>query len=472
MKEDVVIGIDLGTGGARVMAVTANGNIAGEARQALVRPSLNPRFGFEEQDPADWQNAVFGALKRLMIQLNERYRPIAGAVDATSGTIVPVGKDGQPLYAGIMHNDTRAVSQTKWIAQVIGKTMSPTFALPKLLWLRDEEPDIYKRSAKIIHQADWIVGSLTDNYGVSDTFNVLKMGYDLTTDSWPSFMDQDLSISLSLLPEVVRPGSHIGNITADTAIKTGIPEGMPIMAGATDSNAAFFASGAGGEGDWNVTLGTTLAFKGITQDFIDDPLGRVYCHRHPDGMWLPGGASNTGADWIKEKFRGHHEDYPVNAANPPAKSMIYPLVRQGERFPFLHNQAEGFVIGDTGDKTDLFRGHMEGLAYIERWCTEVLEGLGAPIHKMYATGGGAQNRDWLQIRANVLNRPFARAQYAESAKGVAIVAASSTFYSSVSEACRHMVTLDLEIQPKRDLVEQYQKIYTRFREEMTERGYC
>jgi len=472
MKEDVVIGIDLGTGGARVMAVTADGSIAGEARQPLARLSLNPRPGFEEQDPADWRSAVFGALKRLMDQLKGHYHPVAAAVDATSGTIVPVGNDGQPLYAGIMHNDTRGVSQTEWIAQVIGKKMSPTFALPKLLWLRDEEPGIYKKSAKIIHQADWIVGTLTDNYGVSDTFNVLKMGYDVAADCWPPFLNRDLSISLSLLPEVVHPGSHIGNITTGAAKETGIPAGMPVMAGATDSNAAFFASGAGGGGDWNVTLGTTLAFKGIAQNFIEDPLGRVYCHRHPDGIWLPGGASNTGADWIKEKFDGRHEDYPVNAGDPPAKCMVYPLVRRGERFPFLHNRAEGFVIGDTGDKADLFKGHMEGLAYTERWCVEVLEGLGAPVHKMYATGGGAQNRDWLQIRANVLNRPFARAQDAESAKGVAIIAASATFYSTVAEACRHMVTLDLEIKPKRDLVEQYQKIYGRFREEMTERGYC
>jgi hypothetical protein len=139
---------------------------------------------------------------------------------------------------------------------------------------------------------------------------------------------------------------------------------MPIVAGAIDSNAAFFASGAGGEGDWNVTLGTTLAFKGIAQKSIEDPQGRVYCHRHPDGMWLPGGASNTGADWIKKEFEGRYQDYPVDAGDPPAKALVYPLVRQGERFPFLNNQAAGFVINSTGNKADLSRGLKLGLATV------------------------------------------------------------------------------------------------------------
>jgi sugar (pentulose or hexulose) kinase len=245
------------------------------------------------------------------------------------------------------------------------------------------------------------------------------------------------------------------------------------MAGATDSNAAFFASGAVSEGEWNSTLGTSLAFKGISRSYISDALGRVYCHRHPEHLWLPGSASNTGADCIQTVFGSKCDALEGEvAAHLPSRLLVYPLVRKGERFPFIDHEALGFVIGHPGSELDLLSGYMEGVAYIERWGYEVFESIGASVREtIYATGGGARSDTWLKVRANVLGRKIARARVAQSAMGAAIIAASHTLYNSVSEASKHMVKLDLEIEPESQAVQMYQDLYDRFKGEMSKRGY-
>ena len=265
----------------------------------------------------------------------------------------------------------------------------------------------------------------------------------------------------------------IGAVSEKAARETGIPKGTPVVAGATDSNAAFFASGAAREGEWNSTLGTSLAFKGISRSYINDTLGRVYCHRHPERLWLPGGASNTGADCMRVMFGNEYESLNDTVAGHfPSRLIVYPLVRKGERFPFIDEDAGGFIVGDPTDKMELFAAYMEGVAYVERWGYELFESLGAPVGEtVYATGGGSRSETWLAVRANVLNRVVARAEVAESAMGAAIIAASRTMYTSLPEACANMVKLALKIEPQPEAAMRYDALYTLFREETSRRGY-
>lgn len=469
----VVIGIDLGTGGARVVASDRDGNITASGEQPLAEPSPARPAGYCEQDTSDWWYATATALGQVASGLAGDSRPLAIAVDSTSGTIVPVDENGNALAPAIMHNDTRASRQADEVAAAAGHPVSATFALPKALWIKQETPDVFRRTTRFVHETDFVVGKLTGTFDVSDTFNVLKMGYDLNEDKWPEFIETKLGIPLKMLPEVVEPGEVIGRVSGEASEETGIPKGTPVVAGATDSNAAFFASGATCEGEWNSTLGTSLAFKGISRSYITDTLGRVYCHRHPERLWLPGSASNTGADCMRVMFGNEYESLNETVVGHfPSRLIVYPLVRKGERFPFIDEDAGGFIVGDPTDRLNLFAAYMEGVAYVERWGYELFESLGAPVgDTVYATGGGARSDVWLGVRANVLNRVIARSAVAESAMGAAIIAASRTMYASLSEASRNMVKLDLKIEPEPHTARRYDELYARFRQETSKRGY-
>jgi len=470
---EVVIGVDLGTGGARVVASDRNGNITASAEQELAEPSPVRRAGYCEQETSDWWGATATALRKLVSGLGGDCRPLAVAVASTSGTIVPVDANGNALAPAIMHNDTRASRQAHEVAAAAGHPFSATFALPKALWIKQETPEVFRRASRLVHEADFVVGKLTGTFGVSDTFNVLKMGYDLKEDKWPEFIETKLGIPLRMLPKVVESGEVIGTVSVEVSEETGISKATPVVAGATDSSAAFFASGATLEGEWSSTLGTSLAFKGISKSYVTDPLGRVYCHRHPEHLWLPGSASNTGADCMRVMFGNEYESLNnMVGGHFPSRLLVYPLVRKGERFPFIDEDAGGFIVGDPTNKLHLFAAYMEGVAYVERWGYELFESLGAPVGEtVYATGGGSRSDTWLRVRANVLNRVMARAAVAESAMGAAIIAASRTVYSSLSEASSNMVKLDLKIEPEPQTARGYDELYSRFREETSKRGY-
>src|SRR5215211_4015925 len=193
----------------------------------------------------------------------------------------------------------------------------------------------------------------------------------------------------------------------------------------TDSCAAQIAAGALEEGRWNSVLGTTLALKGVTRELLRDPSGTVYCHRHPDHGWLPGGASSTGAGIISDMFpdRDLEELNEKAERRGPSTTVIYPLASKGERFPFANPDARSFWIGEPKDEADRFRAVLEGVAFVERLCFAYLESLGASVSgPVSATGGGAKSRFWSHLRADVLAIPVVVPHLTEASEGMAILA--------------------------------------------------
>jgi sugar (pentulose or hexulose) kinase len=234
------------------------------------------------------------------------------------------------------------------------------------------------------------------------------------------------------------------------------------------------ASGAVEPGEYNSTIGTTLVIKGVSRELLLDPQGRVYCHRHPEGWWLPGGAGNTGAECISREFTADEvESYTAELADPqPTGVVAYPLVGRGERFPFVSPEAEGFQIGEAGDRRELFAAKLEGVACVERLAYETLEELGARAgHRIFSAGGGSRSRPWLQIRADTLNRAIARPCVTGAAMGAAVLAGSMEEFGTLTEAVRAMVQTDIEVGPRQQSVGLYADKYGRFKEELRRRGY-
>jgi sugar (pentulose or hexulose) kinase len=474
---DVWVGIDLGTQSVRVLAVSGSGEVLGSGTAALESHRDGPRH---EQDPARWWRAARDACAGALAGLAGR-RVGGVAVDGTSGTVLLVdAADGRPLTAGLMYDDTRAAGYAERVneagAQVwasLGyRRMQPAWALPKLLWLLDEHPDLAGR-ATLAHQADVINRALVGGPVPTDLSNALKTGADLIHETWPVDVLDKLGVPAGLLPGLVRSGTPIGTVCAGAAALTGLPEGTPVIAGCTDGCAAQLGAGALAVGSWNSVLGTTLVLKGVTAELLADPLGVVYSHRSPDGRWLPGGASSTGAGAIARQFPGRDlDELGATAAEfEPARVLAYPLASaRGERFPFVAPDAEAFVLGSPRDDRELYAAMLQGISYVERLCFDYLASLGAPVDgDLLLTGGGTRSAYWCQLRADVLGRPVKLPASAEPALGMAVLAATPG--RAPADVAAEMVRIRTVIEPRPAAAGRFDEPYRRLVDELARRGW-
>ncbi len=471
----VWLGLDLGTQSARAVAVTASGEVVGAGTQPLTGHRSGARH---EQDPEAWWRAIAAASSEAM-QTVPTGSVRGVAVDATSGTIALVDREGSPLTPGLMYDDTRAAEYVDRInaagervwAELGYCRMQPSWALPKLLWLLEASPQI-PRGARLAHQSDFVSRRLVGHEVPADLSSALKTGAHLIEERWPDDVMDALDVPADLLPELVRSGTVIGAVSRVAAAATGIPTGTPVIAGMTDGCAAQLGAGALRPGRWNSVLGTTLVVKGVTRDLIHDPLGVVYSHRAPNGDWLPGGASSTGAGLVSRDFARRDLDELSRAASAhePAGTLAYPLVSAGERFPFVAPGAQGFALGGDGSEADRFAAVMQGVGYVERLCYDYLDLLGAPIDgDLLLTGGAARNEYWCQLRADILGRPVALPDNSEPALGMAVLAASPG--RDAADVAAEMVRVRLTIDPRDGSAERFGAAYVRLVDELEARGW-
>lgn len=483
--KSLVMGIDIGTQGARVLVVSADGAVRARANQPLPPHQAGLPIGWSEAKPIDWWIALRVCLGRVWADLaSEGFgaEDIAAlAVDSTSGTILPVDKIGVPQNNALLYNDNRSAPLVPEVRAAaadletrLGYKVKSSFALPKILWLCREDPSLLDRTEKFIHAVDYVVGRLTGIFGITDHSNALKTGYDLINEEWPAFIEGDLGIPLDKLPRVVSPGATIGPVSSAAAEETRLSTGTLVMAGMTDGTAAQLASGAVDPGAWNSILGTTLVVKGLTRTLLKDPHGRFYSHRHPQGLWMPGGASNTGGEWILRQFPDRDPAALDQAASDylPTELISYPLVRQGERFPFVAPGAIGFLEGVPLHDMERYAANLEGVAYVEKLAYDGMGELGADIgEQIYVTGGGARSEIWLRVRASVSGSAMVRPAVSETAMGAAILAAGNCLYPDLAAASSEMVKVDLVIEPDLRWTKMYADRYHRFVAACTRRGY-
>jgi sugar (pentulose or hexulose) kinase len=263
-------------------------------------------------------------------------------------------------------------------------------------------------------------------------------------------------------------------VAAEAADATGLPEGCEVRLGMTDACASQLAAGASSPGQFVSVLGSTLVLKGASTELVTDPAGAVYSHRHPDGWWLPGGASNTGAKALADGFPdGDLAALDRRAAeHGPARCVRYPLVGRGERFPFAASEAEGFELGQPEDDVERYRATLEGVAFVERLGYERLRSLGADAEPpVAASGGGSRSRIWNRIRATVLGFPLVEKPDASTAAGACILAAAGSVHPDLATACREMGVEGDQVEPDDGERDALEASYQRLVEAVSERGW-
>lgn len=414
------IGIDLGTSGCRAYAIDENKNILASANSTF--PLSSMENGHIVQKPNDWWQTCRIVLSELL-HIIDNAQVKAIAIDGTSGSVLLCEQNGKPLTNGYMYNDSACKSEAEQIkntAPAESGAHGASAGLAKCLYLKKL---INREDIVCLNQADWVAGNFLNRFDTSDENNALKLGYDPVQRKWPSWLNQ--LDCLSILPKnVLQPGEASGNICSEVANYFNLPKDTKIIAGTTDSIAAFIATGCNMIGDAVTSLGSTLAIKLISDKPVFAAEYGIYSHRLGD-KWLVGGASNSGGAVIKAYFTAEQIESLSQYVNPDISNGLdyYPLLAPGERFPISDINKQPVLSPRPNSDSQFFQGILEGIAKIEKLAFDKLMELGAPYPTRIVTmGGGSRNESWRIIREKRCNIPILNADISEAAFGAALLA--------------------------------------------------
>ncbi len=425
MSQDLFLGIDFGTSGCRATVIDREARTRGEASQPL--PAPQQRDGRIEQDADVWIAGLDALIGQLREQTDlRRIRRLA--FDGTSGTVLLADRKGAALTPALFYNDTSSREALEKIRRHCPRpehiTLSSSSSLAKVLQLL--EKDLAARApeggVRVLSQADFLARYLCGPVSDSDWHNCLKLGYDLKKRQWPQWIRELLPVDA--LPGVLPPGRLLAPIRADRAGQYGFAPDLDLVAGSTDANAAFIASGASRPGEAVTSLGSTLVLKILNPWPIEDFGSGVYSHRLGD-LWLVGGASNAGAAILREYFSTRQIEDLSRSIDPMRDSGLdyYPLPRPGERFPVHDPDLQPRLEPRPADDAAFLHGLLEGLSRIEKTGYERLVELGClPPRRILSSGGGAVNATWRAMRERLIGSPVETAEHSAASYGSALLA--------------------------------------------------
>ena len=406
MHDSLALGIDLGTSGVRVAVLN-------QQRDLLYTDSTD--YDRSLDYPDDWQKSCIQLIKAIPKELGSQLRAVA--VDGTSGTLVACDPEGTPKGKALPYNVAcpEQLDRVRELVEAGQPASSASGSLARALRLLQH----HSQPLILRHQADWISGWLLDDWSFGEEGNNLRLGWSLTGQRWPdAFEQQDWRAAL---PEIRPSGSRLGIMDAARANQLGLSEGMLVIAGTTDANAAVLTADAADDEGITV-LGSTLVLKRFTTMPLRDGAG-TSSHR-VGGRWLGGGASNSGGAVLRECFPGIDLDELSRQIDPDQDSglKLRPLIGQGERFPVDDPDLEPILTPRPVSDALYLHGLLEGLSRIECQGWTRLTELGAPAPKRLVTlGGGARNPQWRRLRQRLIGVPI-RSCYSPPAAGVARLA--------------------------------------------------
>jgi len=450
------LGIDIGTGGSRALLVDAQGKVvagftAPHEDMKMERPL------WAEQRPEDWWDAAQKAIQGVLQEAGVKGEQVkAVGLSGQMHGLVLLDAKNAVVRPALIWCDQRSQPQVDFINQAVGKTnvvahtanpMLTGFTLPKLLWVRDNEPANFEKVKKVLLPKDYVRFMLTGEHAteVSDASGTGLL--DVVTRRWSKPMVERLKLDSSLLPDVKESADVTGVVTKAAAKATGLKEGTPVVGGAGDQAASGIGNGIVKPGVASCTIGTS----GVVFAYLDrpqyDPLGRVhtFCHAVRGKWHVMGVTQGAGLSlqWFRNNYAaGADYDSLMTAAQtaPPLSHGLYWLpYLMGERTPHLDAIARGGWIGLTArhGRPEMVRAIVEGVSYSLRDCLGVIEQMGVELSTVRASGGGAKSLFWRQMLADIFHRSITTLQNTEgSAYGAALLAlAGAGEYKSVEEVC-------------------------------------
>ena len=435
----ITLGIDIGTSGVQVVAVDEDGKLVHEVNRRY--PLLTPQAGWTEQKPQDWAQETLAALKEMA----ETVSGDIGAIGLSGQMhgMVPLDAKGEVVRPAILWNDQRTGEAVAEINQrvprdiMIQRTGNPAitgFHVCKLIWLRNEEPENFARTKHSLLPKDYIGYVLTGEMASEPSDNSGTNCFHIESKTWDEEILGRLELPLTLFPQVIASHDTTGKLNRDIATQTGLPEGIPVIAGAGDNAAAATGLGLSSRRPelGSVSLGTSGVVFAPLKEAKPDPEGRVHLFCHADGGYNLLGVTLSAAgslSWYRDTFapdKSFDELVDLVAASEPgSKGVTFKPYLSGERTPHLNPDLRGSFTGLnlTAKQGDIVRSVLEGVAFSLRDALDIITPL-AKISQALVTGGGAKSQTWLQIVADVLELPLQKpSQNLGAAYGAALLAA-------------------------------------------------
>ena len=475
------IGVDLGTSAVKLLLMESTGKILNVVTKEY--PLEFPQPGWSQQAPEDWRKAVMEGIPELLEGHNGADVVGIGCGGQMHGLVI-LDQDDNVIRPAILWNDGRTAKQVDYLNGVIGKdklselTANIAFAgftAPKVLWVKENEPENFVKIAKIMLPKDYVNYILTGVHACdySDASGMLLM--DVQHKCWSKQMLDICGVTENQMPKLFESYECIGTVRPEIAKQLGICETVKVAAGAGDNAAAAVGTGVVGEGGCNISLGTSGTVFISSEKFGVDNNNALHAFAHADGGYHLMGCMLSAAScnkWLMDDIL-RTKDYAAEQApiteDKLGENHVYFLpYLMGERSPINDTNARGTFIGMTMDtsRADLTQAVLEGVAYAIRDSVEVARSLGIVINSSKICGGGAKSALWKKIMANVLN---AELECLESEQGpgmggamLAMVAAGE--YGSVKEVCDKFVAVASTVKPEPALVAKYEKRYQQFRQ--------
>jgi xylulokinase len=489
-----LIGLDIGTTGCKGVLVTSRGRVL--AAEFHEYPLSLPKPGWAEQDPEHWWQATVASLRGLLATSSVSPKSIAGlSLSGQMHGLVCLDGEDRVLRPAILWCDTRTTAQCRQIEEAVGGrprliqlACNPAlegFTLPKLIWVREHEPEVFERTRTVLLPKDYVRFRLTGVKAMDMSDAAGSLMLDVRRRCWSKKIMSSLGLDPAILPPLGESPEIAGGVSAEAAALTGLREGLPVAFGGADNTCAAVGNGVIDEGIVAVSIGTSGTVVAPTRSPLLDKQGRAHTFNHSvPGMWYVMGcmmAAGLSLKWLRDTFGGleramaaetgvdAYEFLTAGVSGVPAgaEGLIWLPYLNGERTPHLDANARGVLFGLTPrhTKAHVVRAMLEGVVFGLRDSLEIVRDLRIPVNEIRLTGGGAKSAIWRQIQADVFGQRCVTINVEEGpAFGAAIIAGVGTgVFRDFAQASDKIISVTRTVEPNARNAAVYEKRYELFR---------
>lgn len=480
-----LLGIDLGTSSVKSLLLSEKGDVKGISQQEYTFDI--PQEGWAEQNPDTWWDATVSTIRGVLKESAIDPAQIEGiGFSGQMHGMVILGEDEKPLRNAIIWNDQRSIKQVKQIEQIIKANnfqdvtfnqIATGFQTASLLWVKENEPDLYEKIHKVILPKDYIRYRLTGTLSTDVTDAASTLALNVKTGQWSEEIITKLGLNMEIYPTIHLPDELAGTITAQAEAITGLKKDTKVVHGGADQVMQAVGNGIISEGQMSATIGTGgQIFAPLSEPVYDSELrSHTFSNFKSDSWYFLGATLSAGLSlkWLRDNVldgMSYAEmSKQVQAIPPGSEGLIFLPYMGGERTPHMDPYARGMLFGLTlkHTKVHIMRAIMEGVVFSLKDCLSILQDLGKDCDQVIASGGGARSEPWLQIQADILNKPIYISQMKEQAAvGAAIMAGCGTgIFTDVNEASETVIKWEeTPYLPDPDNVKKYEEYYNVFKE--------
>ena len=462
MEKDLILTCDAGTTGCKVSVFNAGGDALFAVRRDY--PTLYPRPNWAEQDPDRILSAVFDGIRELLQQVSAQRIACVGLSGTMNGCI-PVDEEGHVLHPNIIHSDSRTGAQVEEIGRVInkyhlytltGNRLDTHYTLPKILWFKENLPEVYRRARWFMNIKDYIYAQLTGRPGFTDySDDSLTTALDINNKRWASDLLKELHIDAERMPRILAGHDVRGRTTRSVYYRTGLITGTPVAIGGGDGCCTARGAGLADPGSAYTYIGSSAWVSQIQDHPVLDPKARIFNYLDADGRACHvTGTVQTGAaafDWMLHNVMGSREapldisrvENMARQVAPGAEGVLFLPTLMGSRTPYWDPNTRGVLMGFSlyHDQRHIARAIYEGIAFALNSCVQIISEYGTPITSMMLAGGGARSGLWPDVLAAVfgMNTRVHKAPGECTSLGAAILAGVGVGLFSSYEAAASVV---------------------------------